>query len=132
MSEPSLAGHLAVVTGARGRLGPVWCAALESAGMEVVRIDLEGGDGVERADVTDAGALRAIRDRIRVPRVLVNNAGIDQPPDPAAAGGGVEAVSADDFLRVLDVNTRGTFVASQVFGPAMQAAGGGSIVEIEA
>ena len=130
MSEPSLAGHLAVVTGARGRLGPVWCAALESAGMEVVRIDLEGGDGVDQADVTDAGALRAIRDRIRVPRVLVNNAGIDQPPDPAAAGGGVEAVSADDFLRVLDVNTRGTFVASQVFGPAMQAAGGGSIVNI--
>jgi len=130
MSEPSLAGHLAVVTGARGRLGPVWCAALESAGMEVVRIDLEGGDGVDQADVTDAGALRAIRDRIRVPRVLVNNAGIDQPPDRAAAGGGVEAVSADDFLRVLDVNTRGTFVASQVFGPAMQAAGGGSIVNI--
>jgi NAD(P)-dependent dehydrogenase (short-subunit alcohol dehydrogenase family) len=55
----------------------------------------------------------------------VNNAGIDQPPDPAGA-----APSDDDFLRVLDVNTRGTFVASQVFGAAMQRSGGGSIVNI--
>ena len=31
---------------------------------------------------------------------------------------------------MLDVNTRGTFVASQVFGEAMRAAGGGSIVNI--
>jgi NAD(P)-dependent dehydrogenase (short-subunit alcohol dehydrogenase family) len=61
----------------------------------------------------------------------VNNAGIDQPPDAGgAAGGGIEAVSPDEFLRVLDVNTRGTFVASQVFGAAMQRAGGGSIVNI--
>jgi len=58
--------------------------------------------------------------------VLVNNAGIDQPPDPDGAG----AASDEEFLRVLDVNTRGTFVASQVFGSAMRDAGGGSIVNI--
>jgi len=125
-----LAGEVAVVTGALGRLGPVWCAALESAGMEVVRIDVRGGGGVEQADVTDRAALLAVRERIPTPRVLVNNAGVDQPPDPAAAGGGIEAISADEFLRVIDVNTRGTFVASQVFGSAMQRAGGGSIVNI--
>jgi NAD(P)-dependent dehydrogenase (short-subunit alcohol dehydrogenase family) len=125
-----LAGAVAVVTGALGRLGPVWCAALEGAGMEVVRIDVRGGGGVEPADVTDRSALLAIRERIPTPRVLVNNAGVDQPPDPAAAGGGIEAISAEEFLRVLDVNTRGTFVASQVFGSAMQLAGGGSIVNI--
>ena len=94
--------------------------------MEVVRIDVSGGDGIEQADVTDRAALSALRDRLPTPQVLVNNAGIDQPPDPDAAG----AVSDDDFLRVLDVNTRGTFVCSQVFGEAMRAAGGGSIVNI--
>jgi NAD(P)-dependent dehydrogenase (short-subunit alcohol dehydrogenase family) len=62
--------------------------------------------------------------------VLVNNAGIDQPPDPDAAVGGIEGVSPEQFLRVLDVNTRGTFVATQAFGPAMVAAGRGSIVNI--
>ena len=98
--------------------------------MRVVRIDVQEGAGVEKADVTDPEALRAVRDRIDVPDVLVNNAGIDQPPDPNASVGGIEGVSADDFLRVLDVNTRGVFVSTQVFGSAMADAGRGSIVNI--
>jgi NAD(P)-dependent dehydrogenase (short-subunit alcohol dehydrogenase family) len=126
----SLAGKLAVVTGASGNLGPVWCDALTGAGMRVVRIDVAPGDGVEVADVTDGDALRAIRDRVGVPDVLVNNAGIDQPPNPDAAVGGIEGVDADEFLRVLDVNTRGVFVVTQVFGSAMAEAGRGSIVNI--
>jgi NAD(P)-dependent dehydrogenase (short-subunit alcohol dehydrogenase family) len=124
-----LAGKLAVVTGASGNLGPVWCAALEGAGMRVVRIDVREGEGVDVADVTDAEALRAIRARVGAPDVLVNNAGIDQPPDPSK-GGGIEGIDADEFLRVLDVNTRGVFVVTQVFGSAMADAGRGSIVNI--
>lgn len=124
-----LAGKLAVVTGASGNLGPVWCEALEGAGMRVVRIDVQPADGVEVADVTDRDALRAIRERIGAPDVLVNNAGVDQPPDPSK-GGGIEGVDADEFLRVLDVNTRGVFVVTQVFGSAMAEAGRGSIVNI--
>jgi NAD(P)-dependent dehydrogenase (short-subunit alcohol dehydrogenase family) len=120
-----MSGKAAVVTGALGRLGPVWCDALAGADFEVTRIDVAGGDGIERADVTDRAALEAVLERVGTPAVLVNNAGIDQPPDPDGA-----APSDDDFLRVLDVNTRGTFVASQVFGAAMQRSGGGSIVNI--
>lgn len=125
MAERPLEGQLAVVTGALGQLGPVWRRALAGAGAEVVGIDVLGADGVEQADVTDRATLEAVLARVGTPRVLVNNAGIDQPPD-AAAG----TASDDEFLRVLDVNTRGTFVASQVFGEAMRAAGGGSIVNI--
>jgi NAD(P)-dependent dehydrogenase (short-subunit alcohol dehydrogenase family) len=120
----------AVVTGALGKLGPVWCTALEDAGFDVVRIDRDPAQGSHQADVTDADALRAVLAEVGTPTVLVNNAGIDQPPDPAAAGGGIEAVSADDFLHVLDVNTRGVFVSTQVFGSAMADAGRGSIVNI--
>lgn len=120
----------AVVTGALGKLGPVWCSALESAGYDVVRLDVQQAAGVIAADVTDAASLRAVRDEIGAPDVLVNSAGIDQPPDPGAAGGGVEAISPDDFLRVLDVNTRGVFISTQVFGSAMAEAGQGSIVNI--
>lgn len=120
----------AVVTGALGKLGPVWCEALEDAGFDVVRVDREEAEGVHRADVTDGAALRAVLDDAGTPDVLVNSAGIDQPPDPDAAGAGVEAISADEFLRVLDVNTRGVFVATQVFGSAMAAAGRGSIVNV--
>jgi NAD(P)-dependent dehydrogenase (short-subunit alcohol dehydrogenase family) len=58
--------------------------------------------------------------------VLVNNAGIDQPPDPEAGGG--ETMEA--FQRTIDVNLAGAFNATQVFGGAMVAAGRGSIVNI--
>lgn len=120
-----MSAELAIVTGARGKLGPVWCEALAGAGYEVVRLDLEGGDGVEAADVTERGSLTRILEQTGAPAVLVNNAGIDQPP-----GEGGELPPDDDFLRVLDVNTRGTYVASHVFGTAMRQAGGGSIVNI--
>ena len=84
-----LDGAVAVVTGASGKLGPVWTAALRQA-VPSAGIDLEAADGVEPADVTDRQALAAALERITadhgVPSVLVNNAGIDQPPDPASAG----------------------------------------------
>jgi NAD(P)-dependent dehydrogenase (short-subunit alcohol dehydrogenase family) len=112
-----LAGELALVTGVRGKLGPVWCRALADAGAEVVGID------VEDADVTDRAALERLRDRLdRAPTILVNNAGIDQSPEAA--------VREDAFLRVLDVNLAGTYNATAVFGEQMVAAGRGAIVNI--
>jgi NAD(P)-dependent dehydrogenase (short-subunit alcohol dehydrogenase family) len=124
-----LGGVVAVVTGASGKLGPVWTRALREAGAVVAGIDLEAAEGVEAADVTDRPALEAAFERISaehgVPSVLVNNAGIDQPPDPAA---GEETL--EDFRRTLDVNLTGVFNATTVFGAAMVEEGRGSIVNI--
>lgn len=133
-----LRGEVAVVTGALGNLGPVWIEALASAGMRVAAVDVREGESradlLEIASVTDSDALNLVRERVErelgPPRVLVNNAGIDQPPDPAAGKESIASISGDEFLRVLDVNTRGTFVASQVFGVPMQEAGRGSIVNV--
>jgi NAD(P)-dependent dehydrogenase (short-subunit alcohol dehydrogenase family) len=136
-SDLRLDGRVAVVTGALGKLGPVWTAALAEAGAEVVGIDLQtGGDiRIDQADVTDRDALGAVRARLEeegleTPSVLVNNAGIDQPPEAAATTYAAEDVPLDDFRRTLDVNLAGTFNAIQVFGSAMRDAGRGSIVNI--
>jgi NAD(P)-dependent dehydrogenase (short-subunit alcohol dehydrogenase family) len=130
MADRPLEGIVAVVTGASGRLGPVWTASLTSAGAHVVGLDLTPGGDVEVADVTDRAALHAALARIEAahgtPSVLVNNAGIDQPPDPAT--GGHETLEA--FQRTVDVNLAGAFNATQVLGGAMVAAGRGSIVNI--
>jgi NAD(P)-dependent dehydrogenase (short-subunit alcohol dehydrogenase family) len=64
------------------------------------------------------------------PSVLVNNAGIDQPPEAQAQTHRIEDVPLDDFRRTVDVNLVGTFNAIQVFGSAMRDAGRGSIVNI--
>ena len=120
-----LAGQVALVTGARGRLGPIWMAALTAAGAEVIGVD------VEDADVRDRAALEALRDGLGVaPTILVNNAGIDQRPDAGAGAGAGAAFDQTDFLRVLDVNLAGAFNTTLVFGEAMVAAEHGSIVNI--
>lgn len=146
--EASLAGTTGVVTGAFGNLGPVWVEALAGAGASVVGVDLRdagveelaeraeragGSFRLELADVTDAAGLGHVAARVKesgVPSVLVNNAGIDQPPDAETGTWLVEDVPLDDFRRTMDVNVAGTFNAMQAFGAPMAHAGRGSIVNI--
>src|SRR4051794_23121683 len=115
-----LDGQVALVTGAAGRLGRVWISALEEAGATPVGIDVAETDGdpglhLETADVTDRESLIAAANRVEAEvgpvEVLVNNAGIDQPPDAAARTYAIEDVPLDDFRRTVDVNLLGTFNA---------------------
>jgi len=145
-----LTGRVAVVTGAFGRLGPVWSQALLDAGATVVALDRHGVDpgpafkaveaGVEpgrvcvvRADIRDRASLESAIEESRAavgpPAILVNNAGIDQPPVPSPTSL-LEDVAIADVRAVFDVNVMGTFLATQVFGASMVARGGGSIVNI--
>ena len=143
--EGALQGRVALVTGALGNLGPVWTEALAGAGATVVGVDVRepgvadrppGGSAIlhEQADVTDRAGLEAVRKRVEqsvgAPSILVNNAGIDQPPGAAARTFLIEDVPLDDFRRTIDVNLAGAFNVTQVFGPAMCRAGRGSIVNI--
>jgi NAD(P)-dependent dehydrogenase (short-subunit alcohol dehydrogenase family) len=116
-----LAGRLAVVTGALGRLGPVWTEALRGAGATVVGIDVREEAGVVPGDVTDRASLERVLAEHGAPHVLVNNAGVDVAPGQADAAG---------FQRTLEVNVAGLYNATQVFGEAMCEAGRGSIVNI--
>jgi NAD(P)-dependent dehydrogenase (short-subunit alcohol dehydrogenase family) len=133
-AERPLEGQLAIVTGALGNLGPVWTAALARAGARVVGIDVRDGDvsdgELETADVTDRAALDAVAERHGPAAVLVNNAGIDQPPEAAARTFRIEEFPTDDFRKTLDVNLVGTFTATQAFGRLMADAGRGSIVNV--
>lgn len=130
-----LDGRLAIVTGALGKLGPVWIGALADAGARVIGIDVRPGDvvgaeSVEVVDVTDRQALLDLGARVGAPHVLVNNAGIDQPPTHTGSSFAIEDVPFVDFLRVLEVNLAGTFLVTQVLGSAMRDLGRGSIVNL--
>jgi NAD(P)-dependent dehydrogenase (short-subunit alcohol dehydrogenase family) len=146
-----LAGQVAVVTGALGRLGPVWIEALLEAGASVAALDRPGApESAEYArvrarteparlrqydcDITDRASIEAARDSVvaglGIPTVLVNNAGIDQPPDSGVGRYRVEAMPIDLFRRMVEVNLVGTFQMTQVFGGTMAGAGRGSIINI--
>jgi NAD(P)-dependent dehydrogenase (short-subunit alcohol dehydrogenase family) len=134
-----LDGKVALVTGASGRLGPVWGAALQEAGATVVGLDVRAGSSearfeIESADVTDRESVAAAASRIEAAvgpvDVLVNNAGIDQPPEAAARTYEIEDVPLEDFRQTVDVNLVGTFNATQAFGAGMRDRGHGSIVNI--
>jgi NAD(P)-dependent dehydrogenase (short-subunit alcohol dehydrogenase family) len=146
----SLEGRVGVVTGALGLLGPVWIEALLRAGANVLGLDLPGcasptfdtlvarfGErrlALERADILDRSALETVRDRwaerLGVPHVLVNNAGIDQPPSPGASNHALEEFPLESSGDVIRVNVLGTFQVSQVFGALMAREGRGSIINI--
>jgi NAD(P)-dependent dehydrogenase (short-subunit alcohol dehydrogenase family) len=135
-----LEGRVAVVTGGMGQLGQVYLAGLAERGMRVACFDVAGGDVPERVrayevDVTDRGSVAAAHDAVvaelGVPHVLVNNAGLDSPPDaPADEVGPFEDYPEASFDEVMDVNVKGTFLCCQVVGGAMARERRGSIVNV--
>src|SRR5439155_26551141 len=78
----------------------------------------------------EAGLERVTRE-LGVPHLLVNNAGLDSPPDaPAEEVGSFETYPEASFDAVMDVNVKGPFLCSQVVGGAMAREGRGSIVNV--
>jgi NAD(P)-dependent dehydrogenase (short-subunit alcohol dehydrogenase family) len=146
----TLDNAVAVVTGACGKLGPVWTEALLEAGARVAALDLgvarpsdafsdlaqRAGDRVTRfdCDITQRGSIEAAAQRVRAelgePAVLVNNAGVDQPPDSGGTRSAIENLPLDQFRRMVEVNLLGTFQMTQVFGGRMAEQGRGSIINI--
>ncbi len=135
-----LSGRVAVVTGGTGQLGAVYATGLAERGMRVASLDIASGttpEGVRAydCDVTDREAIDRVLQEIEAewgpPHVLVNNAGLDSPPDaPAEEVGPFETYPEASFDAVLDVNVKGAFLCCQVIGGAMARAGRGSIVNV--
>jgi NAD(P)-dependent dehydrogenase (short-subunit alcohol dehydrogenase family) len=146
-----LTGRVAVVTGALGRLGPVWIDALLASGAAVAAIDRsEAGPSPRfcelqehyssaalrlfRGDVRDRDQLERVHeqclDALGAPAILVNNAGIDQPPNVDSPQYLLHEIPADLVRQILEVNVVGTFQVTQVFGATMVQAGRGSIINI--
>jgi NAD(P)-dependent dehydrogenase (short-subunit alcohol dehydrogenase family) len=147
----SLGGEVGVVTGALGRLGPVWVETLLDAGARVFALDRPGQPaspefqniqarfGPERlalsfADVCSRHELEAALARcvqlFGSPTILVNNAGIDAPPAADGKGYRLEDIPLAVNLRILEVNAAGLFLVSQVFAAPMTANRRGSIINI--
>lgn len=146
-----LSQEIAVVTGALGLLGPVWVEGLLQAGAKVIAIDLEqakvsdrfeqlikqyGNDQLKlyRADVTDRKSLDRVlklsQKQVGIATILVNNAGIDQPPTALKKGYRFEDLPFEIGEKILEVNVLGSFQMIQVFGKEMAKNKKGSIINL--
>ena len=140
-----LEGRVALVTGggANGGIGHAVAVALAHAGADVLVSDIDGGGAAETArevqtlgrraasvhadlgQPDDVLAMMAALDRefARVD-ILVNNVGVGHRSRP-------EALSLEDWRKVVGVNLDGTFLATREAGRRMIArSAGGSIVSI--
>lgn len=124
-----LQGKTAFVTAAGQGIGRAIVQAFLAEGAMVTASDLNGDllDGLGAAetlalDVTDAGALKAEIDAAK-PDILVNCAGV-------VHGGTLAEATDAEFDFAMNLNVRAQFHAMQAALPHMQAAGGGSIINI--
>ena len=134
----SVSGLRVVITAAGNGIGRASAAAFAAGGARVHICDIDAGAMREccdelgcpgtLADVGDPDAVDALFDDALATLggldVLVNNAGIAGPTAR------VEAVSAADWRRTLEVNLAGHFYCVRRAVAPLAAAGGGSIVNI--
>lgn len=136
--------RVAIVTGASSGIGAATALMLAERGLRVVVNYAGNAAGAEevvaacraagaeaeaaQGDVADDAACRAIAaaatDRWGRIDVLVNNAGTTVSADAAD----LDALSAEDFRRLYDVNVIGAYQMTRAALPALRASGRGSVV----
>jgi NAD(P)-dependent dehydrogenase (short-subunit alcohol dehydrogenase family) len=135
------AGKVAFVTGAASGIGRATALALARAGAAVAVADVSDGANRETAAAIEELGGRALAVRCDVTRsddvkaalnqvvdafgrldVAFNNAGLEQPPKPAAD------ISEEEWDRIIDVDLRGVFLCMKHEIPLMLQNGGGAIV----
>ena len=135
-----LEGKVALISGGARGMGAEEALLFAREGARVVIADvleaegralaasIPGGQAIfVRLDVTkEADWQRAVSLAEEIYKrldILVNNAGV-------SAVGGIEDTTVEEWDRVMSVNAKGVFLGTKYAIPAMQRAGGGSIINI--
>ncbi|CAI9120360.1 SDR family NAD(P)-dependent oxidoreductase [Brytella acorum] len=138
----SLAGTIAVVTGASRGLGVTICDVLSAAGADIAAVardeallgetrsivEAHGRRCVTiAADLANPTAPRNIVEHVRAElgeaAILVNNAGMSLPKS-------LLEQSVEEWDAVLDLNLRAPWLMARAFAPDMITRGGGKIINI--
>jgi len=128
-----LNGRVAIVTGGAKGIGMETCKLFASEGAKVIAVDLgdleythENVEGY-KLNVTDVEGIEKFKDYVLEKYgkvdILVNNAGITRDAM-------TRKMTDEMWDLVIDINLKGVFNMVRVFGPLMEEAGCGSIINI--
>lgn len=136
-----LANKIAFITGAGTGIGRATAVAMAREGARVAVAEINATAGEEtahlagngaiaiRTDVTDeesvAAAIRRVVDHFGKLHVLHNNAGGSTPQDHTVVKAPIE-----EFWRVIRLDLFGTFLGCRFGIPAIQASGGGAVINM--
>src|ERR1700756_4072192 len=139
----SLAGKVAIVTGASRGIGEAAALALAEAGVSVVlaarsakdlranaeKIGAAGGKAIAlECDVSDSPAcerlVRETTQQFGPPDILVNNAGVIEPISTVAAA------DPQEWARSIQINLIGAYYAIRAVLPGMLERGYGDIINV--
>jgi NAD(P)-dependent dehydrogenase (short-subunit alcohol dehydrogenase family) len=139
-----LAGKAAIVTGAGGGIGKALATRLGADGAAVVVADLHNHDAAA-AEIAKATGARTLGIKVDVASeqdvtrmaeqtaqafgridILVNNAALFSAIEPRP----FERIDAEEWRKVMEVNTLGVFLCCRACVPHMRKAGGGRIINL--
>ena len=131
----SIKGKTIIVTGGLGQIGSSYCQTLGEYGANIVILDLseynlepshnttkliDTGQAIYiTTDITDKNslseALKKIESEFGTPYGLINNAGLDSPPNSSSESNGpFETYDENIWDKVIDVNLKGLFLSCQM------------------
>lgn len=138
-----LADRVIIVTGAGQGIGKIYAHGLAAEGAKLILADIsdpvmvakrivsDGGQAISHAaDITDAVAVGALvaaaEQQYGTVHALVNNAAIYTALSPKKFWD----ISSEEWDRVMQVNTRGSFECAKAVAPIMMRGGYGKIVNV--
>jgi len=145
----SLNGKIVVITGGLGQLGEVFVRSVIKHGGKALVFDIVDKDNCKqksdntlidnaayfKVDITKKteveNAVEKCINKFGPIDVLINNAGLDSPPDaPEEEVGPFETYPENSFDKVMNVNVKGTLLCCQVIGRRMRKQKKGIILNI--
>ena len=133
MTAASLAGKLALVTGASRGIGLAVADELRAAGAHVARLARSLTDRTTdrqtdlRCDLTDPAAVERVVTRLGaergIPDIVVSNAGVFFVKP-------IEATTSADFAEAIATNLTGPFLLAHLLVPELRRRGSGHLVTI--
>tara|TARA_B100001540_G_C15660145_1_gene575170 strand:- start:50 stop:871 length:822 start_codon:yes stop_codon:yes gene_type:complete len=148
----SVENKIIVLTGGMGQLGIQFSKTLLEHKARVAILDVESDDqifqdrlGIDvpenqliliKCDITKASDISAALEIImqkwgKAPYGLINNAALDSPPNSSSSENGpFEDYPESSWDKVMEVNVKGPFLLSKIFGKEMAINKSGSIINI--